>query len=119
MDSGFGGQVVGDLAHEQVDQGRGHEGVGVGDVEADDALAVDVGAVFFGEAAALGFFHHEDEVGPFDEFAGDGVVRFVAEPGRGAFNAWIGGEELLGGGASELVFTANEKNVQHLFRKDG
>ena len=66
----FSGQEAGEFGVEKGDEAGGHEVVFVGDVEADDAFAVEVLAETAGEAGAVGFFHDEDRVGPLDGLGG-------------------------------------------------
>lgn len=54
---------------------RLHEGVVVGDVEADDAGALQLGPEAALEFGAVGALHDEDDVGPCHQFGGARLLR--------------------------------------------
>lgn len=54
----------------QRDQFGLHEGVVVGDVEADDAGVLQMRPEPTLQPGAVGALHDEDDVGPFDQFSG-------------------------------------------------
>lgn len=63
-----------------------HEGVVVGDVEADDAGALQMGLEAALEFGAVGALHDEDDVGPFDQFGGAFLLRIGGQAGGGGLD---------------------------------
>lgn len=64
-----------------------HEGVVVGDVEADDAGAFQLGFEATLQPGALGALHDEDQVGPVDQFGGALLLRIGGQAGGGSLDA--------------------------------
>ena len=64
-----------------------HEGVVVGDVEADDAGALQMGPEAALEPGAVGALHDEDDVGPFHQFGGALLLRIGRQAGGGGLDA--------------------------------
>ena len=64
-----------------------HEGVVVGDVEADDAGALQMGLEAALELGPVGALHDEDDVGPFHQFGGAFLLRIRCQPGGGGLDA--------------------------------
>ena len=91
-----------------------HEGVVVGDIEADNSGVGQVAAEFGGKFGAMGFFHHENDVGPFDEIRRARGFSVGGQAGRGDLEIRARGEDLLGGRAAQAVAAAQEKNALHL-----
>lgn len=48
----------------------------------DDALVLELGAMSGLQFGTVAPFHHEDEVGPFDQFGGEWIVSIVVRAGR-------------------------------------
>tara|TARA_R110000764_G_scaffold218057_2_gene305350 strand:- start:119 stop:355 length:237 start_codon:yes stop_codon:yes gene_type:complete len=65
-------------------------------------------ALEFGAVAAL---HHEDEVGPVDQFGGALFVRIAGKAGGGGLDAGVCREQLLGRGRAEAVAGTEEEEV--------
>lgn len=64
-----------------------HEGVVVGDVEADDAGALQLRPEAALEFGAVGALHDEDDVGPFHQFCGAFLFRIGSQAGGGGLDA--------------------------------
>ncbi|QWF18047.1 hypothetical protein KME82_04550 [Lysobacter capsici] len=65
------------------------------------------------QLAALGLFHHEDQLRPFDQLGAERLLGVVIEPGRGYFQIVAAAEHLLGGRAAQLVLAAHEQDALH------
>jgi hypothetical protein len=63
------------------------------------------------EPGAVGALHNEDDVGPFHQFSGAGLLRIGSQAGGGGLDAGPGREDLLGRGRAEAVAGAEEKEV--------
>ncbi len=61
----------------------------------------------------MGFLHHEDDIGPFDQFGGAGHFRVGVQAGGGDFEVRARGEDVLGGRAAEFVAAAEEEDAFH------
>jgi len=96
---------------EEIHQGGIHEGVGVGDIEADNPGVGQVAAESGGKFGAMRFLHHENDVGPFDEIGRAGRFRVGGQAGGGDLEIGAGGEDLLGGWAAQAVAAAQKKNA--------
>ena len=96
---------------QQRDQFRLHEVVVVGDVEADDALALQPAAEAALEPGAVGAFHDEDQVGPVEVVGRCRLLRIGRQAGGGGLDAGAGGEDALGRGGAEAVAGAEEEEV--------
>jgi hypothetical protein len=59
----------------------------------------------------MGRLHDEDDVGPFDEFHGERVLRIVVKTGRSDHDSRIAGKHLLRRGAAQAVLAAYEEDV--------
>lgn len=105
--------MAGEPDLEQIDEFRLHEGIVVRDVEADDSRVLEVAFEAFGQPRAVGFFHDDDDVGPFDQFSGAGVVGVGIQAGGGDFEVRARGEDVLGGRAAEFVAAAEEEDAFH------
>ena len=79
--------------------------------QAAEVLAADLRLESRPQLRQVRFLHHEDPVGPFDEFRGQGDVGVVIRAGRAAFDAGIAREHGLGGRAPEAILAADEKDV--------
>ena len=99
------------LRLQQRDQLRLHEGVVVGDVEADDAGVLQVRPEAALEFGAVGALHDEDDIGPVQQLRRDRLVRVGGQAGGGRLHARPVGEDLLGGGGAEAVAGADEEEV--------
>lgn len=64
-----------------------HKGVVVGDVEADDAGALQMGPEAALELGAVGPLHDEDDVGPFHQLGGAFLLRIGGQAGGGGLDA--------------------------------
>lgn len=76
-----------DLLLQQRHQFRLHEGVVVGDVEADDAGALQMGLEAALQFGAVGALHDEDDVGPFEVVRRDRLLRIGCQAGGGGLDA--------------------------------
>ena len=92
-------------------QFRLHEGVVVGDVEADDAGTLQMGLEAALEFGAVGALHDEDDVGPFNQFRGACLLRIRRQAGGGGLDTWVMGEDFLSRGGAEAVAGAEEEKV--------
>lgn len=87
-----------------------HEGVVVGDVEADDAGGLQVAAKAGLEAAAVDRLHDEDQVGPVQMLGRQGLVRIGGQAGGGGLDARpVGKHPLRRGGAQAIAGTEEEE----------
>ena len=75
------------LLLQQGDQLGLHEIVVVGDVEADDALALQVFPEAALEFGAVGALHDEDDVGPGEVVGRDRLLRIGRQAGGGGLDA--------------------------------
>lgn len=99
------------LLLQQRHQLRLHEGVVVGDVEADHPRPLQLGPEAALEFGAVGALHDEDDVGPFHQFGRALLLRIGRQAGRGGLDAGPGREHLLGRGRAEAVAGAEEEEV--------
>lgn len=99
------------LLLQQRDQLRLHEGVVVGDVEADDAGALQMGLEAALQPRPVRLLHDEDDVGPFDQFGRAMLLRIGRQAGGGGLDAGPGREHLLGRGGAEAVAGTEEEEV--------
>ena len=106
-----GEKEAGDLLLQQRCQFGLHEPVVVGDVEADDALALQVGLEAALEFGAVGALHDEDEVGLVEVVGRDRLLRIGRQAGGGGLDAGARGEDALGRGRAEAVAGAEEEEV--------
>ena len=83
----------------------------VGDVEADDALALQLRAEAALEFGAVGALHDEDEVGLVEVVGRDRLLRIGRQAGGGGLDAGARGEDPLGRGGAEAVAGAEEEEV--------
>ena len=88
-----------------------HEGVVVGDVEADDALATQPVAEAAVQLRAMRPFHHEDDVGPVDVVGVHDLLRIRRQPRRRRLQARPTGEHPLGRRRAQAVTGAEEEEV--------
>ena len=63
------------------------------------------------QLVAMRPLHHEDDVGPFDEFIVERSLGVVVGSRRCHFDVSPSAEHLLGRRASQAILTADEKNV--------
>src|SRR3990167_2470801 len=89
-----------------------HIRVIVGDIEAVDGLVTKLAAKLFRQSAPMAAFHHQDQLGPLEQFGADGVVSIAVNPSRGGFYPRPIGETLFGGGAAQAVLGANKQHPQ-------
>lgn len=75
-------QVARHLGFEQRHKGCVHEGVVVGDVEADQPLAVQAFAKPTLQLRPVRLLHDEDHIGPSHEFVGERRLRIMVRPRR-------------------------------------
>lgn len=101
------------LLLQQGDQLGLHEGVVVGDVEADDAGGLQVRFEAALEFGAVGALHDEDQAGPVEVVGRDRLLRIGRQAGGGGPDAGTGGEDPLGRGGAEAVAGAEEEEVGH------
>ena len=88
-----------------------HEIVVVGDVEADDPLALQAPPEAALEFGAVGALHDEDEVGLVEVVGRDRLLRIGRQAGGGGLDAGAAGEDPLGRGGAEAVAGAEEEEV--------
>ncbi len=92
-------------------QRRIHEGVVVGDIQTDHTLAAECTAEFLSEFVAMGFFHHEDQIRPAQQFRCQWIFSAMIQPGRTGFDTGPISEDLLCSRAAQTVLAADEKYI--------
>lgn len=105
-------KIPSDLCFQQVNKLRLHKLVVIGDAEADDALVAQLCSEVVGEFPLVLLLHHEDDVGPLDQFGRERVVGPAVGAGRSSFETGPVAEYLLSSGAAEAVLAADEGEVQ-------
>lgn len=96
---------------QQGDQFGLHEGVVVGDVEADDAGVFQMRPEPALEPGPVSALHDEDDVGPVEMVGRDLFLGVGRQSGGGGLDAWVMGEHLLGRWRAEAVAGAEEEEV--------
>ena len=83
-------KISGHLCLQQCDERWVHECIVVWNIQTDQAFALErrsVSGLYF---RAMRLFHDEDDVGPFDQFGGQGVLGVVVRAGGRDFDVWPG-----------------------------
>lgn len=99
---------------QQGDQLGLHEGVVVGDVEADDACGLEMTAEAGLQASAVDRLHDEDQVGPVQMIRRQGLVRIGGQACGGRLDARPVGKHPLRRGGAQAVAGAEEEEVGRL-----
>lgn len=63
------------------------------------------------------FFHHKDEIGPFQQLGRDRIVGIITEFSGCAFNARVSRENLLCSRAAQAVLAADKKDAFQLCQR--
>lgn len=92
-----------------------HEIVVVGDAKDYDAFPPECGGIVPGELGSMGFLHRKDQVGPLDLVVREPDVGIAIESRGVSLQVGMVCENLLGSGAPESVFRAEEENAHPLF----
>jgi len=98
---------------QQRHQLRLHELVVVRDIQTHHLLAGQVSLEPLGQLRAVPFFHHADDVSPFNLVRAQRAISVRRQAGGICFYARYGGEDLLGGGAAQSVAAADEEYAWH------
>ena len=101
--SGLLGQVLRAFRFQKLDQLRLHILVVIRDVEHGDAFSGEGVGEFPIEAIAVRFFHHQNDVGPFELLVAKRYLGVVVEAGGIDFDAAVAGEHGLCGRAAQFV----------------
>lgn len=83
----------------------------VGDLEADDPLALQMGPETALEFGAVGALHDEDDVGLVEVVGRDRLLRIGRQAGGGGLDAGARGEDVLRRGGAAAVAGAEEEEV--------
>lgn len=98
---------------EQLHQPRVHEGVVVGDIQADHPLAVQGLAEPTLQLRPMRPLHHEDQIGPRHELVGERRLRIMVRPRRLHLQIPPPREHLLRRGTAEAVLATDEEDALH------
>lgn len=90
-----------------------HERIIVRYIKTDDGLTSQMPAKVALDLVAVCALHHEDRIGPSDQFARQWIFRVMIDAGRIDFDPGMSGEDLLRGRAPQAVLTADEEKPLH------
>ena len=85
----------------------------IGNIQTNDANIPDMCPEARGKPGAMGFFHHENNLGPFDEFRGARDVGVMAETRGHDFEVRAPGKHMLRGRTPQLIAAAQKQNLFH------
>jgi hypothetical protein len=108
---GSGREVRRQFRPEQIEQGRIHEAVVVGNAQRDERLVRDFPRETFAQPVSVLLFHAKNHIRPSDVAGGDLDARAVLGPGAAGFVARVFLEQRLGGWRTPLVGRADEEEL--------
>jgi hypothetical protein len=100
-------------------QCRVHERKVVRYVETDQALAIERRSKPLLHLPPVDLLHHDDDIGPSDQFRGQRVLCVVVRAGGVDLEIGARHKDLFGGRATEAVLAAHEQNLLHTTAPQG